>query len=126
MSDMNISVAGERREWFPGETMEGVASWDMGMPVKSMELRLFWYTRGKGTEDIKIVEIIQFENPQSKDSREFQINLPFEPYSFSGKLITLKWALELVPDSSSKAERYKFSLSQTGQPVKIGREETGI
>lgn len=124
MKKLSINVTDERREFFPGETMTGTVSWELDENPGNMELRLFWYTRGKGTEDVSVVEIIRFENAMLQDTQDFEFNLPMDPYSFSGKLISLKWALELVPEKGKSVERYKFAMSQTGRPVVLKAVES--
>ena len=91
--------------YLPGEQLEGVASWRAERPLAAIELRLFWFTSGKGTEDLEIVERVTFEAPQAVERRPFKLRLPDEPYSFSGSLVSLRWALELValPDDHEAA-----------------------
>ena len=52
MNELKILMRDERRNFRPGETVEGVAGWRLDKPPKMVELRLFWFTRGKGTEDV--------------------------------------------------------------------------
>jgi hypothetical protein len=49
---------------------------------------------------------VTFELPQPSDYREFRFRAPDFPPSFSGKLISLIWGLELVlePGESSAVE----------------------
>ena len=35
----------------PGETIAGAVLWEFAKPPASAEVRLVWFTRGKGTED---------------------------------------------------------------------------
>ena len=76
--------------------MAGRVSWQLDRDPKKAVLRLFWYTEGRGTQDVGIVEELQLPTNQPYHEQEFQFKIPAEPYSFQGKLITLKWALELI------------------------------
>jgi hypothetical protein len=89
----------------PGELIEGVASWHLDDEVDAVEVRLFWYTSGKGTQDVGIVRVLRTETPTTSGHKEFSIRAPEGPYSFSGKLITLAWAIELVALPGGETER---------------------
>jgi hypothetical protein len=97
--------------------VEGTAKWLLSEAPQTVELRLFWYTKGKGTQDIEIVESVPFEHPQLEDARPFRVTLPASPYSFSGKLISLLWALELVAKPGEQSVRVEITMSPTGEEV---------
>lgn len=122
MSELRIELAGGRTAFTPGEPLSGRASWRVEDQPSSVELRLFWYTSGKGTQDVGIVETMMLASPRPQDRRDFTLPLPREPYSFSGKLISLAWAIELIVEPGGHVERREFVLSATGQEVVIGRE----
>jgi hypothetical protein len=106
--------------WFkPGELVEGRASWYVGQSedVETIEVRLFWYTSGKGTQDVGIVRVLRTESPDTSGYRDFSIRVPEGPYSFSGKLITLSWAIELVALPSGETERLDLRIGP--QPVEV-------
>ncbi len=93
---MKASVATERKNYRPGEEIRGTASWTTAIAPKTVELRLFWHTAGKGTRDSATVEALVFDHAQAQDTRPFAFSAPDFPPSFSGKLISLIWGLELV------------------------------
>jgi hypothetical protein len=99
--------------FLPGETVEGTASWRLDRVAETAELRLFWYTEGKGDQDVGVVSVIPFANPGLQDQRAFRVTLPDGPFSFSGKLISLAWALELVIEPGSRAGRTEITVSPT-------------
>jgi hypothetical protein len=117
MNELKILLRDERRSFRCGETVEGVAGWRLEKPPASVELRLFWFTRGKGTEDVGVVNRIRFDVPQQEEGRKFSFTLPAEPWSFSGQLISLIWALELVADPGGHTARVEFVVSPTGQEI---------
>jgi len=120
MSTLRIDISGSQRSFKPGERMEGRVTWQVDQPPQSAELRLFWYTSGKGTQDVGNVDSVVFQTPQANDDRTFSMTLPREPYSFSGKLISLVWALELIVEPGSNVERREFVMSASGAEVVIG------
>jgi hypothetical protein len=121
-SAVHIELAGGRTTFTPGEPLSGHVTWRVEDQPASAELRLFWYTSGKGTQDVGIVQTMAFAAPRSDDRRDFTLPLPREPYSFSGTLISLGWAIELIVEPGEHVTRQEFVLSSTGREVVIGRE----
>lgn len=119
MSDLKIILRDDRVNHRPGDTVEGVAGWRLDQPPKSVELRLFWFTRGKGTEDVELVERMPFPEPQLEEGRTFRFTLPSEPWSFSGQLISLIWALELIVEPRELTTRVELVVSPTGQEIQL-------
>jgi len=103
----------------PGDTVEGTVRWQLAEPPESIELRLFWSTEGKGDQDLVVVETIPFDNPGAQDRRTFRVRLPAGPYSFSGKLITLSWALEAVAQPGEEAGNLSLVVSPTGEEIRL-------
>jgi hypothetical protein len=122
MSDLRIDLQQNRTAFGPGDVVAGRASWRTDTEPESAELRLFWYTQGKGTQDVEIVQGQMFHAPRSMDEREFTFALPHDPYSFSGKLISLSWAIELIVEPGSHVQRCEIVMSPTGREVQILNE----
>ena len=89
MNELRINLEQNRTAFEPGEELTGIAGWRLESPPRTLELRLFWFTRGKGTEDVGVVATVRFDQPLSDETRPFRFRLPAAPYSFSGKLISL-------------------------------------
>ena len=117
MSELRLELAGGRTTHRPGEPLSGRVTWRVERQPTAAELRLFWYTSGKGTEDVGVVETLSFAAPRPEDHRDFTLPLPREPYSFSGRLISLIWAIELIVEPGGHVERQEFVLSPTGKEV---------
>jgi len=98
MDELIIQIEDEQTAFLPEQTVRGQVRWSRPVPPKKASLQLFWYTQGKGDEDTGLVEKIRFEAPQAIDKQRFEFQLPVGPYSFSGRLISLTWALELHVD----------------------------
>jgi hypothetical protein len=117
MEWMKVETRGGATTFVPGEAVEGTASWHLEKPAQSVELRLFWYTQGKGDQDVGVVATVPFPEPALQDRRAFHISLPAGPYSFSGRLISLLWALEVVAEPGSRAGRLEITVSPTRREI---------
>jgi hypothetical protein len=119
MASLSILLTDDREAFAPGEILEGKAAWQLDQPPKKIFLRLFWFTRGKGTEDIEVVSETVFDLPLGAESRPFKITLPQSPYSFSGKLVSLIWALELVTSDNKTAVTKEIVISPSGYEIDL-------
>lgn len=122
MTELRIELNGGRTNFRSGELVRGIAKWELtDGDVRAVELRLFWYTEGKGDQDIEIVHVERFDVAGTLGEEPFAFRLPMQPYSFSGKLITLQWALELLPGSRARrAHRVEIVVSPTGDEILLG------
>jgi len=119
MSELVIQTAENRTAFVPGQEIAGQVSWTLDKQPDSLELRLIWYTRGKGTTDQETVHVIAFDSPKLQDQREFRLTLPEGPYSFSGKLISLIWALELVALPGKEQARLEIVVAPNAVEVTL-------
>ena len=119
MSDLKIEITDGRRTFEPGETINVAAAWRVASPPSTVESRLIWYTRGKGDADMGIVRRQIWDSVQASDSRQCTFELPNGPYSFSGKLISLIWAVELVVEPSGQSERIDITVGPEGHEVDL-------
>ena len=117
--NMRLGLRDQRSTFSPGELLEGAVLWETPESPESAEVRLLWFTRGKGTEDGVVVATETFSNPQAGDTREFQFHLPEAPYSFNGKLIALTWAVELVIQPGDHFQRVTFTMAPGGKEVRL-------
>jgi hypothetical protein len=106
----------------PGEEIRGEAVWSAsGAPAK-VELRLFWRTEGKGTSDNGTTWEKSFDLLLAEDRREFALTAPAFPPSFSGRLISLLWGMELVVDERGVAAA-DIVIAPAGVEVSLQRPE---
>jgi len=115
MTMLELALNDNRTQYLPNEVISGLASWNLGTARPVVELRLSWYTRGKGTQDTRVERKVPFDDPRARDTREFRLPLPDGPYSFSGRLISLVWQVELV--AGTDKQTIEFTLSPTGQEI---------
>lgn len=123
MNELRIEVDGDRRWFLPGEIVSGRVIWRLEGDADTVELRLFWFTSGKGTEDVEIVDSVRTDAAGMVGERSFNFRLPNGPYSFSGSLITVSWALELVDLPRGTTERIDLVVAPT--PVEVRLEGLG-
>lgn len=103
----------------PFEALEGVVRWLRSERPPALELRVFWMTRGRGTEEVS-VEAVSPVSLGADGSVAFSIPLPGLPWSFDGQLISLSWAVELVDDQGEGCAMEEFVLSPDGVVRKLG------
>jgi hypothetical protein len=125
MSELEITTRDDKTDFLPGEELTGHVSWQADSELSQVELRLFWHTQGKDNQDIEVVETVSFNAPGRRDRRDFRFQLPYSPYSFSGKLFSLEWALELVFPSTGETERLGIVISPTGTEIVLPPERSG-
>jgi len=118
---LNIVIQDRQTEFKPGDRLKGEAEWSLPAPPTSIEIRLFWYTQGKGDQDLEIIETISVSPCEQEGQRDFAFDLPRYPYSFSGKLISLLWAVEFVALPTEAWARADFVMSPTGREVVLYR-----
>jgi len=125
MNSLAIALRDGHTSLCPGDVVAGDASWRFDAAPEAVELRLFWYTQGKGTQDVTVVDTARFDNPGAQGSRAFAFTLPEGPYSFSGKLISLIWALELVSVGANDTTRQEVIVSPTLQEILLHNAPAG-
>lgn len=103
----------------PGDDVSGRASWQLDRQPDEVVARLFWYTQGKGTQDVVVIQEETFPAPGAQDQRKFSFRLPEGPFSFSGSLISLIWAVEVVALPGEESGRVEFTVSPTGDEIRV-------
>jgi hypothetical protein len=116
---LSIELEGGRTSFAPGEAIHGIASWDLESPPRSLELRLFWYTRGKGTTDVGVVSAVPMDSPRQREGRAFEFRLPDCPPSFSGQLVSLIWGIELIAHPGNRSQRAEIVVAPGGQEIRL-------
>lgn len=118
-NELRIEIDRGQTEFLPAAKLRGTAYWSLHEPADKIEIRLFWYTTGKGDQDIEIAAKHEVSAPGQHGQKDFSFDLPEYPYSFSGKLISLIWALELVALPGEDSARTGIILSPTGREISL-------
>jgi len=130
MSDLTLELTDGRTEFLPGETIEGTARWRLDEPAEGLEIRLFWYTEGKGDRDVGGNEAVVIDSAGTEGRHEFSFSAPAAPHSFSGSLISLIWAVELVVLPSGDAARQELVVSPSSREIRLSpvdeEDEAGL
>jgi len=103
----------------PAEKISGSVAWDQADGT-SMEVRLIWYTVGKGDRDFELVAVHKVAAFKPSGTERFEFAAPGRPQSFSGKLISLQWAIEAIIFPNQSAERATLTISKTGEEILLG------
>lgn len=120
MSKLQIDVAGPAFE--PGAEIDVELSWELDAPCDALELRLVWNTSGKGDSDLEVISAERIDAPSLQESKRLTITLPRSPYSFSGKLVSLIWALEFVTLPKGESRRKEIVIAPGGREVLLTSE----
>lgn len=122
MTRIRIELEGAKDGFRPGEVLAGTATWHLEVDPERIAVRLFWYTEGKGDQDLSVVDEVVDDSPSRSGSLAFRFTLPPGPYSFSGRLISLVWALETIADPAGTATREEIVVGPRGREIRIDRE----
>lgn len=122
MGKLSIELNDGKEAFAPGEQVEGRIEWTLDANPKALELSLLWYTSGKGTRDIAVLQTNRVDGPGAFGSDKFSFALPGGPYSFSGRLISLIWALELTCTPGNETIRKEIVVSPTGREIVLGSD----
>jgi hypothetical protein len=70
-----------------------------------------------------VAQTLRFDSPKMEEARPFQLSIPAEPYSFSGKLISLIWALEVVVEPAKEGDRLEITVSPNGDEISLHKND---
>ncbi len=102
----------------PGSEIRGTVRWEFPAPAPEwIEVRLIWYTEGKGDRDLGIAAIHKTSSPDPAGETAFSLMAPRYPNSFSGKLISVCWALEAIAFPGLEATQCELVIGPGGQEL---------
>lgn len=122
MNSLAIQTCDGRTTFTPAESIAVDVQWELADEPETLELRLVWNTSGKGDADIGVEHTVSLDAPGLSGSRRLDVELPAAPYSFSGKLVSLIWALELVAKPSEESCRTEITIAPGQREVLLHRE----
>ena len=103
MSEITLELDHPDATLTPGEAVRGRVRWRLHEPPRRVEVRVGWYTEGKGTPDWQTVQQERWEEVRAEDERSFNLPLPAGPHTYHGKLISILWAVEAEADRPDAA-----------------------
>lgn len=119
MDQLGVETRDGNTSFRPGDLVEGRVTWQLDDEPERVELRLFWYTSGKGDRDVGVAESKVFERPGASQLQAFQFRAPNGPYSFSGKLVSLTWAIEVIAQPGGSCQSLDITVSPTGEEIQL-------
>lgn len=126
MNGFEILTQDGKAAFEPGETIHGLLRWEGITPPGSIELRLFWHTRGKGTEDSGVAERVPIPGAGPAGEYRFRFCAPSAPYSYEGKLLSILWGIEAVPEHGEPSEPLMIIIGPGWSKVRMrpGKERS--
>jgi len=119
---IEISLNQTPPEYRPGDVISGRVVWtELDEQTTSLETRLIWFTEGKGDQDVGVAISIPAKLTAPEGNLPFEFSAPTRPYSFSGKLISLIWAAEVVLFPSREGKRKQITISSTGKELVLDK-----
>jgi hypothetical protein len=82
-----IRLDEEEQTAFPPVNRSRSIGWNLAEPCKQIEVLAVAHAR-QGTEDVTVVNELEFARTAAARRQPFQFIAPQDPYSFSGKLIS--------------------------------------
>ncbi len=113
---LSLELLDDRTAYYPGEAIEGIASWVFPHPVERVEVHLCWHTEGRGAEDASVVETVGFDHPPPVGAKPFRLSAPAGPYSYDGRLIAIRWTVEVVAAGVKDVAQMPVTISPTLEP----------
>ncbi|MDB6078910.1 MAG: hypothetical protein JWO82_2657 [Akkermansiaceae bacterium] len=102
----------------PLETVEGEVRWDASRSRGKLLLRLVWFTRGSGTQEIHRIESIPLDETRA-GNLAFSWVLPEGPWSLEGTLVKIVWAVELLDTRAGRLALVELVVSPDCRPVRL-------
>ncbi len=116
-----IEVQLAKQNYQPGETIEGKFVWKQTRKGILFDIRLIWFTEGKGTRDHMVFRSQRIEPKEVDGVKSFRFVAPDWPHSFSGQFISLRWAIEAVELPSEEATTVILVIAPEGQEIVLPR-----
>lgn len=117
MNEFEIQIENDQTAFQPGDEIRGKAKWFLEKQQEALTLGLFWRTSGRGTQDIGVPCSQTFDNPPMVGEKVFSIKCPPGPYSFSGRLISIDWGLELTGEKGKNAAIINLTIAPNGKEI---------
>ena len=117
---LEILIADGRTTFAPGDEIHGQVRWTLDRAPPWVELRLFWYTEGKGTQDVAVAAHTRFTNQDAQGGGSFSLRAPAHPPSCSGRLVSIRWALELVTGDDQPVTRIELVIGPGAREIMLG------
>lgn len=114
---LELALKGDRREYAPGEVIEGVVRWSDEKTPRGLTVSLTYRTEGRGTQDSATVTEEGLAPNGGPGEVAFQLRAPQAPYTFDGSLIALRWYV--VASSRGETVEAAVTISPWVQTLRL-------
>lgn len=118
---LEVRIEEGRTAFAPRESVRGQVEWREDSPPEAIEVRLLWHTEGRGDPDVGVARTLRIEAPSASGSSAFEFECPSGPYSFSGRLISLRWAVEATLTPQETTARANIVIAPEGDEIDLTR-----
>lgn len=115
---LHIKLDQLQASFAPGDLISGtIHATELPSDTHKLAIRLLWFTTGKGTRDVNTCcELAQAFVPTSS-ALPFEFIAPHRPLSFSGQLISLQWAVEVVAFPSKQSSLAEIAITHSDSEI---------
>ena len=117
MDKISIELKDGKTSYNPGEKIRGELEWELAQEVPEITINIFWYTEGIGEQDSELAKTEVIKAPLQNDRQNFEIDLPMAPYSYSGQITALKWAIEATAMKDKVKDVKEFSMAPGNREI---------
>ena len=119
MNKIELKLINEHNFFKPGSILKGNIIWNIDIIPQTITISLCYWTEGRGTEDAVSIakEEVKITNPSGEQPFEFPI--PNSPWSFSGKLISVNWAVAAEIRSKNLFTLIPITISPTAAEINL-------
>jgi hypothetical protein len=103
----------------PGETLVFTLARDASAKPGPLTVQLGWFTEGKGTRDAAVEWSDYLSDLAPGTDRSFEVRLPEAPWSFSGKLVSVAWRLEVLDAKREPLVAVPLIIGPGGETVTL-------
>lgn len=101
-----------RDQYFSGETLRGTVAWKLPSVPEKIHFSLEWLTDAEYEPEYCPLVEIEFPAGAKSGQQSFELELPLGPFSYEGKLFSIKWYLKAVSKKHKKSCKFRFMLQK--------------
>ena len=117
---IEMMLTDDRHSFQPGDTISGSLRWELEKAAEFITVELYWTTKGKGTKDTFVAESSQIATMgQLQGESRFRLTAPAAPYSFSGRLISLIWHVEIAGKDELDSAGEEITIAPGGKEIRL-------
>ena len=115
---LRIKLDRKRTCYAPGDLISGtIVASELPSDTHKLAIRLLWFTTGKGTRDVNTCFEIAHALGPAPSPLAFEFIAPHRPLSFSGQLISLQWAIEVVAFPSKQSSLAEIIITHSDAEI---------